>query len=636
VTGAVAARDPLRALVAVAAVVIGVVWAASALVTLDRARQSLGAVHAGTAETVARAVAADLERAAGLGIPVDGLVGVPEYLAEIVGATPRLRAVEVRGPDGAVRHRAAARFLPPASGPVSWIVRPVELDGRVVAAVAVDYVDVSNDVDMTRLAGVLALALLIGGWTALEFLVWLHGRGVGAPAAAVAEAARAAARGDLRRAPHPGRAGALAPLATAFGRMSRHVARRRQEVLWRSEDVQREAFDRAEQARVGGLADRAVAGLVVAADDPDLLDARTERPLHRLLHALAGAAATLFVLGAAGAGPAVAGTAAAVLLAGVVAAGRVLHPLLSLAGRRAPAALATLGAAAAVAWTSGHHAPDAVLAAAAALGAALGLQIHLGATVFGPPAGRAGIAWDADALAGAAAGVGVSAAAALVAGPDLAALQPWPTVLLLALSGAAAVGLAPLRPAAWAQTGWPESGEVGGALARRSAVAAALLCGLPAGALLTASALASASGAFDLRAMAAWAVAAAAGCGLARIGGGVGRAFLVFAAAAGAAAAAASGAGWADVPLAAAAGAAWTEAARLLQRAAADPGGAGLWRTLRLGALCRGAGLLLPAAASAGLGVPAAQVLWAAAALGAVAALAAALALRGLPPPRED
>ncbi len=119
-----------------------------------------------SAETVGRAVADEIGRALGYGIPLDRLYAVDRYFQTIVAGSPIVKALALRGTDGQVVVETA-----PA---VEGVAFPVLLDGAeaatLVLAIAPPLVGQAIDRLRLALACVSILAGLIGGVVAHLYL----------------------------------------------------------------------------------------------------------------------------------------------------------------------------------------------------------------------------------------------------------------------------------------------------------------------------------------------------------------------------------------------------------------------------------------------------------------------------------
>lgn len=200
-------RDVLLA--ALIGLAIALTVGAGATVLLRAAsQQSLPLLEEATeasAETVGRAVADEIGRALGYGIPLDRLYAVDRYFQTIVAGSPTIEALALRGTDG--------ELIVQTAPVVEGVAFPVMLEGAEAATLLLATAPplVGQAIDRLRLAlaCVSILAGLIGGVVAHQYLT----HHVAAGRRRLADRMRAAIEG--RYEPLPPRKGRGA-VATAF------------------------------------------------------------------------------------------------------------------------------------------------------------------------------------------------------------------------------------------------------------------------------------------------------------------------------------------------------------------------------------------------------------------------------------
>lgn len=340
----------------------------------------------------------------------------------------------------------------------------------VLAGLRAESTPSSGDV-LAAAAVALATGLTCAGFIVAEALAYLLGSRLLRPAALLGQIARDAAAQDFRHAPPSGGTGELGRLATAFGRVIRHLSRRRRELDWLAADTAGQGFVEGAAERARRLLAQLTRDAAFATDDPEPAEAWLDLPLHRLL---CGLAAGTVVLAAAPAGPAWAAPVAAVALLG----GRALDRLRRLIG----AALVWIGVAAALAvgWLTGLSGPGFALAAALAAS----LAVHAGGGWRGPTGSAADADWVRGGLAGAVAGAG--AAMSLVATLGMEAGPAGVTPAMLVALGLAATCLAAPASVAMSAT-WPGPYAAWRALRQASAGRVIIGGALPAGIMLGAA-----------------------------------------------------------------------------------------------------------------------------------------------------
>lgn len=286
-------------------------------------------------------------------------------------------------------------------------------------------------------AGRLLFALASGGFVATELLVFGLGCILVRRAETLAQVAAAGAARDFRHAPAAGDADELDGVASAFGRMVRHLTQRRRELDWMAADLGRPRPAAEVAKRIGGLLAPVAGAARFAPDDPEPATPWLHPPRHRLLCALAGAAA---VLAAAPVAPAW----WAVLAGATLFGGRLLERLRGLGWALIPA-IATLALAAVL-----THPPGNLVAASLATLAA-SVAVHFGGGWRGPAGGAADAIWLRGGFAGAVAGGGAALAALTVIGPAGTAALGLPALLVVlgVLASCLAPAPATATPADW-------------------------------------------------------------------------------------------------------------------------------------------------------------------------------------------
>lgn len=459
-----------RRLLLLTIVLILLVWGGVATVGLGLARQALVPVHGATAEAVARAIAGQVERALGYGIPLKELEGVDKYLADVMAEQPKIRALQLTGPEGAVLF---ARLAPGAKPEEGRIRRPLKQGDTVVGHVLVGYAEAAVARDSDRLSLTLIFALLLAGLPVLEILRCWTGRSLVEPIRQLEGMVRAGAAGDFSVRPTAEGRGEIGRAAIALGRLSRHLTRRRLELEGRAEDARSEAYDAGAATRIEAILATALTPFKIAGADTKPQLASLERPVRRLLAALAAFAGVLLV-------PAI--SAGWIGLAAGIILPRLFDPLhRALGARRCIIVGAILSLGAIAAYRMGIVPPGGIAVLAVLVGYGAGLIVFAGGEGSGLPTGVGGANWDIDAVGGAA--VGALMAGLLVritAGEDWVATILAPGLLFLTML--AALALRVDRGETEPQT-WLRPIELRAVLARRESCALMLAAALPTGAL---------------------------------------------------------------------------------------------------------------------------------------------------------
>jgi|GEM_PF-5529274 len=484
-----------RRLLFLTIVLILLVWAGVATVGLGLARQALVPVHGATAEAVARAISGQVERALGYGIPLKELEGVDKYLADVMSEQPKIRALQLVDAGGAVLFARLAPGAKPEEGRVS---RPLKLGDRTIGEVRVGYAEAAVARDSDRLSITLIFALLLAGLPVLEILRCWSGHALIEPIRQLEGMVRAGAAGDFSLRPTAEGRGEIGRAAIALGRLSRHLTRRRLELEGRAEDARSEAYDAGAASRIDQILTGALARFKIAGADTKPQLASLERPVRRLLSALAAFGGVLLVPAS------IAGWAG--LAAGIILP-RLLDPLhRAMGARRSIIVGALLSLGAIVAYRMGVSLPGGAIVFAVLVGYGAGLIVFAGGEGNGLPTGVSGANWDIDAIGGAAVGALMAGLLVRIAGGE-----EWVATILapglLFLTALAALSLRVERGEAEHQT-WLRPIEIRALLARRESCALMLAAALPAGAL---TGLGLHEGAKSALSLAAW----AAGLGVA-------------------------------------------------------------------------------------------------------------------------
>lgn len=227
-------------------------------------RATLTQIHLAEAETIAREIRADLDRAIGFGIPLDELPGVDAYLAARLKNIPEIRFFMVTGPAGQALHQAGitgdalgdlVRLISPArlagakgdaglarweSPPFALVVAPLRnSEGAVLVGVEPGQITLTLIQDLTAAwpfwLGCLLLPLT-WAWVAIRGGVW-------EPLAQLAATMSAAARGHfdrllIRRSRDP-----VGRCLLAFNSILAGLYARRQAMLTQANDVHQAVFD---------------------------------------------------------------------------------------------------------------------------------------------------------------------------------------------------------------------------------------------------------------------------------------------------------------------------------------------------------------------------------------------------------
>ncbi|MFD2264245.1 HAMP domain-containing protein [Lacibacterium aquatile] len=450
-------------------VLILLAWAGVAIIGLGLARQALAPVHGATAEAVARAVAGQVDRALGYGIPFKELEGVDRYLADVMAEQPRIRSLQLVDSGGAVLFARAASGAKPDGG---FVGRPLRQGDRVIGEVRVGYAETAVARDTDRVSLTLVFALLLAGLPVLEILRCWSGRSLVEPIRQIETMVRAGGDGDFSHRPVAEGRGEIGQAAIALGRLSRHLTRRRLELEGRAEDARSDAYDTGTSARIDGVLSAALSPYRIAdaATRPQV--ASLERPVRRLLTALASFAGLLLVPETAAGWV---GLAAGLLLP------RLLAPLHRAMGARRCIIIGVMLALGAVAAQKfGLGLPVLLLAGLVGYGA--GLIVQTGGEGGGLPTRAPGANWDIDGVAGAAAGAVMAGLLVRITAGD-SWIAGYLAPGLLALAGLCALALRVERGEA-DHRAWLRPIELRALLGRREGAAILLAAALPTGALI--------------------------------------------------------------------------------------------------------------------------------------------------------
>jgi hypothetical protein len=510
-----------RRLLLLALLLAGLPWAVTLVAGLSAAGDSLAPSHAATASAIARSLAAQIERALSAGIPLAELEGMPGFLDDYLAEHREIRFLIVTDPSWRSLYGRAPPGAPPvaiAGGPPAGSVElPLTYGKDQVGHVLVGFTQAAVDQDLVRLARVLLLGLVVGGWLALEMLRYFVGIRLVEPVRMIAGLLSDGADGDFQRAARPGGGDELGSAMTALGRLTRHLMRRRSELAGRAEDAKRDAYEAGMAARTDLIVRDAMAGLVFADETPRLDEPRVERPLRRALLALIGFAVALPLAALAGRDIVAADGLFATILAFALpflVGGRCLDVLRRRLGRPIAITIGGLVAAAGALLLDPAWDADLLLLGAALIGLGGGLLLHVGSEIYGLSTGEAGVSSDVDALCGFAAGIGIAAACWLATGGGIAATLPYVTIVMLVLAAMLA-GLAMPEGAHESEAdGLLAAGELFAIMTRLPVLVLQLGIVAPAAALLTSAAIAALrAGDFGASGL-AWAASAAIGASL--------------------------------------------------------------------------------------------------------------------------
>jgi hypothetical protein len=510
-----------RRLLLLALLLAGLPWAVTLVAGLSAAGNSLAPSHAATASAIARSLAGQIERALSAGIPLAELEGMPGFLDDYLAEHHEIRFLIVTDPSWHSLYGRAPPGAPPvqiAGGPPAGSVElPLNHGKEQVGHVLVGFTQAAVDQDLVRLARVLLLGLLVGGWFVLEMVRYFVGVRLVEPVRMIAGLLGDGADGDFRRAARPGSGDELGFSMTALGRLTRHLMRRRSELAGRAEDAKRDAYEAGMAARTDMIVREAMSGLVIADETPRLDEPRIERPLRRALLVLIGFAIALPLAELAGPDTSVRGGLLVPILAFALpflVGGRCLDVLRRRLGRPIAITIGALIAAAGALLLDPGWGADPMLLGAALTGLGSAVLLHVATEIYGLSTGEAGLAWDVDALCGFAAGLGIAAAAWLATGGGIAAILPYATIVILVLA-AMLGGLAMPEGAHESDAdGLLAAGELVAIMSRLPVLVLQLGIVAPAAALLTIAGIASLGAADFGAAGLAWAVSAAIGASL--------------------------------------------------------------------------------------------------------------------------
>lgn len=511
-----------RLLLILALALAALPWAVTLIAGLGAARDSLIPAHRATAGAIARSLTAQVERALAVGIPLGEMQGMPAFLDDYLAEHAELRYLVITDSGWHVlyeREPAGAPAVTLAGAPPpSSVDLPLTIGKDEVGHVLVGFTQAAIGGDLARLARALVLGFLVGGWIVLEIVRYLAGVRIVEPVRMIAGILADGATGDFRRAARPGGGGELGATMTLLGRLTRHLMRRRSELIGRAEDAKGDAYEAGFAADVDMIVGGALAGLAIADDRPRLDEPRIERPLRRLLLVLIGAAIALplaILVGAEPSSPAALFGPVAIFAAAFLVAGRTLDVVRRLLGRPLAITLGMLAAGIGTVLLDPMFSPGTVLFGAGLAGIGAALMLHATTEIYGIPAGEAGIQWDVDALCGFAAGIGIAAACWLaIGGSVIAGFLPYMPIGLL-LCAAILGGLA--MPEGAHETdadGLLALGELVATMTRLPVLVMQLGIAAPATALLATAAVATLRAADIGMASLAWAIAATIGASL--------------------------------------------------------------------------------------------------------------------------
>jgi hypothetical protein len=510
-----------RRLLLLALLLAALPWAVTLVTGLGAARDSLTPSHAATASAIARSLAGQIERALSAGIPLAELEGMASFLDDYIADHREIRFLIVTDTSWHSLYGRAPPGAPPvtlAGGPPPGAVSLPLVRGKdEVGHVLVGFTQAAVDQDLARLARALLLGLLVGGWLVLEMIRCFAGVRLSEPVRMIAGLLRDGTNGDFRHAARPGGTDELGSAMTALGRLTRHLMRRRSELIGRAEDARRDAYEAGMAARADLVLREATSSLLIAEEAPLLEEPRSERPLRRALLAIIGFAVALPLAAFAAADSAMPGGLFGPLLAFALpflVGGRCLDVVRRRLGRPLAMTIAALLGAAGALLLDPAWGPDLLLLGAGLTGIGAGLLLHVGTEIYGLPTGDAGVGLDVDALCGFAAGIGMAAGSWLATGGGILAIVPYATVVLLVLAAILA-GLA--MPEGAHETdadGLLAAGELFAIMTRLPVLVLQIGIVAPAAALLTLAAIASLRLGDLGSAGLAWAMSAAIGAAL--------------------------------------------------------------------------------------------------------------------------
>jgi hypothetical protein len=457
-----------RRFLLLAAVLVAVAWGGVSVIGLALAREALLPVHQATADTIARAVAAQVERAVDYGIPLGALEGMNKYLADVMGEHGDLRYLQIADAEGRPLYAAAPAGvdIPPEGG----VRRLLQSGGRTIGLVRVGYADAAVQTDGYAVISALLMALIVAALPVLEALRCWTGRVVTEPGRQVSALLVLGAQGDFRRRPHTGGSGEIGAAAVAIGRLARHLTRRRLELEGRAEDARADAYEEGASARIDAILGKALGTVQIAGAGARPEAPRLERPVRRLM--VAGFVFA-FALQPWTISAVLAALAAAALLP------RLFDGLWPLIGIRLVYGLS------AIAMLAGLVLPAVVplplVWAAVLMGGGAGIAIHAATEGHGLPTGHIGALWELDALGGAASGLVLAALLRVVTGDerDFPLLMPGIVLVLTLVAG----GLLGATGVERERSGWLRPVELSALLGRWNGAGLLLAAALPAGAL---------------------------------------------------------------------------------------------------------------------------------------------------------
>lgn len=242
---------------------------------LDNFKQGLSPEMDLKAAAIGRDLVAQLERAVGLGIPVDKLVGVDEFFAQVLSANPEIRYLGITDPQGNIlflrgarsdqlgeAYRQGSSVVPGETGLKATIGDFVDLalpvQGR-ETPVAQAHVGFDQDYVATQLFGIfydIAVVLVTSLIVAFEVLLFVVVFNVSGPMKLVAEVVAQARRGDFTRVPGITSTDEVGHFVRVFNGAMRQVDGAYRGLMAYIEEVRSGHFDREVAGQVGDIAER--------------------------------------------------------------------------------------------------------------------------------------------------------------------------------------------------------------------------------------------------------------------------------------------------------------------------------------------------------------------------------------------